>query len=111
MDTHTCDAASDAASDAMVFLSRRWMSAVLLAAGRGAVRFGTYRRMVAGISDRMLSVRLKELVSHGLIRREVVPTMPVQVLYHLTERGRSLLDAATSMARWAYGNTGEAGTH
>jgi len=102
VDADACEAASDVASEAMAFLNRRWMSPVLLAAGRGAGRFGTFRRMVPGISDRMLSVRLKELESRRLIRREVIPTTPVQVLYHLTERGRALLEVATSMARWAY---------
>ncbi|MET1071463.1 MAG: helix-turn-helix domain-containing protein [Umezawaea sp.] len=94
--------ACELAGDVITFLNTRWTSAVLLAAAFGAVRFGAYRRMVDGISDRMLSLRLKELESRGLIRREVVPTMPVQVLHHLTEDGRSLIEAMNPVARWAH---------
>ncbi|PRY39492.1 winged helix-turn-helix transcriptional regulator [Umezawaea tangerina] len=94
--------ACEHAGNAITFLNTRWTSAVLLAAAFGAVRFGTYRRMVEGISDRMLSLRLKELQSRGLIRREVVPTMPVQVLYRISEHGRSLIDAMDPVARWVH---------
>ncbi|MEO3802053.1 winged helix-turn-helix transcriptional regulator [Nonomuraea sp. B1E8] len=72
--------------------------AILYAGARGAHRFGEYRRMVAGISDRMLTVRRRELEAHKLIRRDVVPSMPVQVLYHLTERGRFLIEAVHGVA-------------
>jgi DNA-binding HxlR family transcriptional regulator len=41
----------------------------------------------------MLTARLRELVAHGLVEREVIPTTPVQVRYRLTERGRDLLAA------------------
>lgn len=85
----------------MAFVSRRWTSAILLAAAMGARRFGEYRRMVDGISDRMLSVRLTELQQHGLVHREVVPSMPVQVLYHLTDRGRSLIGPVDAITRWS----------
>ncbi|MEV4571435.1 helix-turn-helix domain-containing protein [Nonomuraea sp. NPDC049419] len=91
----------EGASDMMVFMSRRWTSAIMLAGARGARRFGDYRRMVGGISDRMLTLRLRELEEHGLMRREVVPSMPVQVLYHLTDSGRSLIQAVHAVASWA----------
>ena len=95
-------AGCEVAGEIMSFVSRRWTSAIMLAGGRGALRFSEYRHMVDGISGRMLSVRLAELEQHGLMRREVVPSMPVQVLYHLTERGRRLLSAVDSMTRWAH---------
>lgn len=74
-------------------VGRRWTGAVLLAASRGARRFTDFRRMVPGISDRLLSQRLKELENLGFIGREVVPSTPVQILYHPTARGRELLIA------------------
>jgi len=91
----------EAAGEIMAFVSRRWTSAILLAGARGARRFGEYRRVVDGISGRMLAVRLVELERHGLVHREVVPSMPVQVRYHLTDRGRSLIGAVDAVARWA----------
>ncbi len=74
-------------------VGRRWTAAVLLASVRGARRFAEYRRHIDGISDRMLTQRLRELEAMRLIEREVVPTMPVQVLYRPTETGVELLRA------------------
>jgi DNA-binding HxlR family transcriptional regulator len=78
----------------------RWSSAILLAGTRGARRFGEYRRMVPGISDRVLSQRLKELAGLGLIEREVVPTTPVQVLYRPTADGSDLMVALQPLVHW-----------
>jgi len=75
----------------MELVGRRWNSAILLALGKGAERFVEIDGSVEGISDRMLSLRLKELRDAGLVTRTVVPTMPVQIRYSLTERGRDLL--------------------
>ncbi|MGW3246980.1 winged helix-turn-helix transcriptional regulator [Streptomyces sp. NPDC001070] len=82
-------------------VGRRWTGAVLLAAARGARRFTDYRRMVPGISDRLLSRRLKEMEALGLMTREVVPSTPVQVLYHPSARGTELLTALEPLI--AYG--------
>ena len=95
-------AGCEAVNGIMSFVSQRWTAAIMLAGARGAVRFSEYRRMVGGISDRMLSVRLAELEKHGLVHREVVPSMPVQVRYHLTDRGRRLLGGVDAIARWTH---------
>jgi len=81
-------------------VGRRWSGAILVAAARGARRFGEYRRVVTGISDRMLSQRLKELEALGLIRRDVVPSTPVQILYEPTALGLELLKALQPLFRW-----------
>lgn len=49
--------------------------------------FGELRKTLAGISSRILSAKLKQLESRGLIRREVLATRPPRVNYGLTERG------------------------
>ena len=72
-------------------IGRRWNSGIMLAAVRGATRFSEYRAMITGISDRLLSQRLRELEFEGLIERTVVPTTPVLVQYRPTARGRELL--------------------
>ncbi|WP_431962069.1 winged helix-turn-helix transcriptional regulator [Actinacidiphila sp. bgisy160] len=82
-------------------VGRRWTGAVLLAAARGARRFTDYRRMVPGISDRLLSQRLKELETLGLVSREVIPSTPVQIHYHPSARGTELLAALEPLT--AYG--------
>lgn len=78
---------------ALEFLGRRWNGAVLVALGRGAERFSEVLRMTPGLSDRMLAVRMKQLEQAGAVERIVVPSIPVQVRYQLTEHGRALLDA------------------
>lgn len=83
------------------FIGRRWIGAILLAGVRGARRFSDYRARVEGISDRLLSVRLKELEAEGLIERTVLPTTPVTISYAPTRRGRELIAAAQPLALWA----------
>lgn len=56
--------------------------------------------MVGGISDRLLTQRLKELAAEGLIERTVMPTTPVQIRYSLTPDGQSLLNALQPLAQW-----------
>lgn len=79
---------------------RRWSGAILFAAVAGARRFVEYRRAVRGISDRILTQRLRELERQGLMAREVVPTMPVQILYTPTPAGADLIEALGPLAQW-----------
>ncbi|MEU7845978.1 helix-turn-helix domain-containing protein [Micromonospora parva] len=81
-------------------VGRRWSGAIMVAASRGARRFTDFRRAIPGISDRMLSQRLKELENLGLLSRTVVPTTPVQILYEPTARGSELLDFLQPLFRW-----------
>jgi DNA-binding HxlR family transcriptional regulator len=79
---------------------RRWSGAILFAGVAGARRFVEYRRGVRGISDRILTQRLRELEQQGLIAREVVPTMPVQILYTPTPAGAELIEALMPLGQW-----------
>jgi DNA-binding HxlR family transcriptional regulator len=81
-------------------IGRRWTGAVLLACTRGARRFSEYRQLVTGISDRLLSQRLKELESLELVEREVIPTTPVQILYRPSRRGEELVAALQPLLAW-----------
>lgn len=83
------------------FVGRRWVGSILLAGVRGARRFSEYRALVEGISDRLLSARLRELEAEGLIERTVVPTTPVTISYAPTRRGTSLLEAVQPLTHWA----------
>lgn len=86
---------------ALEFIGRRWVGAVLLAGSQGARRFGEYRRLVPGISDRLLAQRLKELEQHHLVVREVIPTTPVQILYKPSQAGDALIEALQPLIVWA----------
>lgn len=93
-------AACDGFQTTLEIVGKRWSGAILLAVARGAGRFGEILRMVGGLSDRLLSQRLKELEEQGLVIRTVVPTTPVQIRYSLSEPGRSLLTILQPLARW-----------
>lgn len=79
---------------------RRWSGAILFAGVAGARRFVEYRRAVGRISDRLLTQRLRELEQQGLMVREVVPTMPVQILYSPTPAGAELIAALMPLGEW-----------
>ncbi|MCU1584152.1 MAG: transcriptional regulator [Microbacteriaceae bacterium] len=71
-----------------------------MAAARGAERFSEYRSMVLGVSDRLLSVRLRELEREQLLVRTVIATTPVQVRYSLTPRGVELIQGLQPLVQW-----------
>ena len=76
----------------------------VLGDGEGAAgpkRFSELRRRIEGISQRMLTLTLKDLVRDGLVTRTVYPTVPARVEYALTPLGRTLLDPIMALALWA----------
>ena len=83
-------------------IGRRWTGAILeILMQGGPQRFSTIAAAVADLSDRMLSDRLKELESHGLVQRTVLPGPPVRVQYALTLKGQELAPALDELKRWA----------
>jgi DNA-binding HxlR family transcriptional regulator len=85
---------------AMRLLGRRWAGAVVRAMLDGASRFGEIRAELPGITDAVLSTRLRELCARGLAVREVSTEPPVQVRYHLTPAGRDLRPVLTAIQRY-----------
>jgi DNA-binding HxlR family transcriptional regulator len=86
---------------AIELIGRRWTGAILLALSSGAERFHLLLDAVPGLSDRMLSERLKELEAEGIVRRTVLPTTPVTITYHLTEKGKALQAVMDAVGQWA----------
>jgi DNA-binding HxlR family transcriptional regulator len=82
-------------------LERRWQLSILFAALTGAVRFNEFADVVAGISPRMLSERLRDLEAAGLIDRTVIPSSPPIVEYRLTTRGLKLQPLIEAMREYA----------
>jgi DNA-binding HxlR family transcriptional regulator len=64
-------------------------------------RFSEYRDSIDGISDRLLSSRLRELELEGLIAREVAPTTPVMISYTPTRDGRQLISLMHPLVVWS----------
>ncbi len=86
---------------AVELVGKRWSGAILRAMLAGIVRFSDLAAIVPGLSDRLLSERLRELEAAGLVVREVYPETPVRIEYHLTEKGRALEPAIEALAGWA----------
>lgn len=81
-----------------------WSLLVLMELGKGPCRFNALRRVVDGISQRMLSVTLQHLHRDGLITRSVLPLAPPQVEYALTPVGHSLIAHLAPLRDWANQN-------
>ena len=73
--------------EAVELIGRRWSGAILRSMLSGAQRFSEIGAPNPGLSDRLLSERLKEFESAGLAERTVIPDTPVRVEYRLTDRG------------------------
>ena len=82
-------------------IGSRWAGAVVRAMLGGASRFGEIRGSIDGITDRVLSRRLKDLESHGILARVVFNDTPVRIEYHLTDKGRALSRVVDAMTEWA----------
>lgn len=70
----------------------------------GRARFSQLERSIPGISQRMLSLTLKNLERDGLVIREVFPEVPPRVEYEITDLGRSLLLPVQGLVDWAKAN-------
>lgn len=68
----------------------------------GTLRSGQLKAGIEGITQKMLTQTLRHLERDGVVRRDVVPTVPVTVTYTLTPLGQSLGAAVATMRTWAY---------
>jgi DNA-binding HxlR family transcriptional regulator len=87
---------------AIELIGRRWSGAILQMMRGGTVRFSDLAAAIPGLSDRMLSERLKELEAEYLLERRVFPDTPVRVEYHLTPQGEALGTVLDSVLAWAH---------
>ena len=86
---------------AVELIGRRWTGAILRALLSGQVRFTDLALSVPGLSDRLLSERLKELEAEGIVERRVHAETPVRIEYRLTEKGRALEKVVDDLSAWA----------
>src|ERR1700686_4153190 len=79
----------------------KWSVLIIMLLGDGPRRFNEIKRMVGGISQRMLTLTLRGLERDGLVTRTVFPTIPPRVDYELTDLGRGLSKPVEALGRWA----------
>src|SRR6202161_817297 len=85
----------------------KWSVFVIMLLGGGPRRFNEIKRMVGGISQRMLTLTLRGLERDGLVTRTVFPTIPPRVDYELTDLGRGLWQPVEALGKWAYEHQAE----
>ncbi|MCR6643471.1 MAG: helix-turn-helix transcriptional regulator [Terricaulis sp.] len=95
--SHDCRAISGILSR----IGDKWSVLIIARLGEGGKRFNEIKRVVGGISQRMLTLTLRNLERDGLISRTVTPTVPPRVDYALTELGRDLLGPVNALSEWA----------
>ncbi|WP_346656086.1 helix-turn-helix domain-containing protein [Bradyrhizobium sp. dw_78] len=80
----------------------KWSVFVIMLLGGGPRRFNEIKRMVGGISQRMLTLTLRGLERDGLVTRTVFPTIPPRVDYELTDLGHGLSKPVAALGAWAH---------
>ena len=79
----------------------KWTVLTVNELGDGPRRYNDLRRAIPGVSQRMLTLTLRNLERDGLVSRTVTPTAPPRVDYALTALGRSMLAPVRALGAWA----------
>ena len=95
--SHDCRAVSGILSR----IGDKWSVLIIMRLGEGSRRFNEIKRMIGGISQRMLTLTLRGLERDGLVKRTVTPSIPPRVDYELTGLGRDLLKPVAALGDWA----------
>ncbi len=96
-----------ALSSILARVGDKWTVLIVVLLGDGPKRFNEIKRMVGGISQRMLTFTLRGLERDGLVNRTVLPTAPPRVDYELTKLGGTLWQAVEPLSSWARAHMGE----
>jgi DNA-binding HxlR family transcriptional regulator len=101
----SADASHEGCKPIAEILSRigdKWSVLIVMLLGDGPKRFNEMRRLIGGISQRMLTLTLRGLERDGFVLRTVYPTVPPRVDYELTDLGRSLREPIARLGEWAF---------
>ncbi|GAA4622265.1 helix-turn-helix domain-containing protein [Actinoallomurus vinaceus] len=101
---HTCMIRGDGGRTIRAILDRicnKWTLLIVATLDQGSLRFTDLHHQVPGISQRMLTLTLRNLERDGLVSRTVYAEVPPRVEYALTPTGKSLIPPALALAGWA----------
>ncbi|QJD87091.1 winged helix-turn-helix transcriptional regulator [Cohnella herbarum] len=92
--------------DALGILVGKWKPIILLhLLNKGTTRFNELKRIVPGVTQRMLTKQLRELEDEDIIVRVVYPQVPPKVEYSISEYGKSLEPILMAMHEWGAAHT------
>ncbi|AZS13391.1 winged helix-turn-helix transcriptional regulator [Paenibacillus lutimineralis] len=86
---------------AIELLSKRWSTLIVYRLLDGPQRFIDIENSLPNLSGKVLSDRLRELETEGVIQRTVYPEKPVRIEYSLTDKGRDLAPLMDDIQQWA----------
>lgn len=95
LDRHRCPV-----EQALELVAGKWKPMILWHLGGGTLRYNALRRALPGVSQRMLTLHLRELERDGLVRRTVHPGVPPQVDYTLEAPAQALLPTLGALGHW-----------
>lgn len=82
-------------------LSGKWKALIIWCLHQhGTIRYNELRRLISGITPKMLTQQLKELEKYGIVFRTAYLTVPPTVDYQLTEIGKDLIPIMSAMDQW-----------
>lgn len=84
----------------MKYIGGKWKTVVLWYLRKDKKRFSELRRLIPNITEKMLSLQLKNLEKDGIVGRKLYAEVPPKVEYFLTDFGKSLIPALEEIARW-----------
>lgn len=97
--------------DTFALLGDKWSLLIVRILAEGTFRFSELHRIVVGISQRMLTLTLRNLERDGLVRRTIYPEVPPRVEYELTPLGRTLIEPVSALSAWALAHSDEIEHH
>jgi DNA-binding HxlR family transcriptional regulator len=86
---------------AFELLGKRWTGLIIRSLQDGVKRYKDIAHIIPGMSDRMITERIKELEEAGIVKRNVYPEKPVRIEYELTEKGKALSPVMDEVQNWA----------
>ncbi|MGW4503761.1 winged helix-turn-helix transcriptional regulator [Streptomyces sp. NPDC004436] len=87
---------------AIAVIDGKWKANLLWMLESGPRRPGELRRLLTGLSEKVLTQALREMEADGLVHREVHDVLPLKTVYSLTEFGRDLSEALAPLSHWAH---------
>jgi DNA-binding HxlR family transcriptional regulator len=87
---------------ALAAIGGKWKLIIVYWLGESPRHFAALRKLIPGISQKVLTQQLRELMGDDIVHREPQGAVPAPVVYSLTEYGRSLLPLVESVRRWGH---------
>lgn len=86
-----------------LMISDKWVVLILRDLRSGTKRFGELMKSVTGVSQKVLTEKLRAMEEHGIVSRKVYPEVPPRVEYTITDLGATLFPIIDAMEQWGWG--------